>query len=211
MTQREISCPSCGAPVVFRSSASILAVCQYCTSTLVRKDLNLENIGKMATLQADGSPLKLKAEGTHRGNRFTVIGRIQLRYDQGVWNEWYLLFEDSRDGWLGESGGTYAISFLTQVKEAIPRREDLHPGNPLVLKGRPYAVTGIDQVRCIAAEGELPLSISPGYESTSVDLTGEANQFATLDYSEEPPLVFMGEHVEFKELHLSGLREFNGW
>ncbi len=43
------------------------------------------------------------------------------------------------------------------------------------------------------------------------DLTGPGRRFATLDYSEEPPLVFLGEYVEFEELHLSGLRELDGW
>ena len=46
-------CPSCGAPVQFQSAASILAVCEYCHSTLVRHDLNLEDVGKMAQLQTE--------------------------------------------------------------------------------------------------------------------------------------------------------------
>src|SRR6266702_4317560 len=60
-----VACPSCGASVDFKSAASILAVCEYCRSTLVRQDINVENIGKMAELKLDGSPLQLGAQGTY--------------------------------------------------------------------------------------------------------------------------------------------------
>ena len=209
--KKEINCPSCGAPVVFQSAASILAVCEYCKSTLVRHDVNLENVGKMAELQADGSPLRLRTEGRYQRVPFTVVGRIQLRYQQGLWNEWHLFFADQRSGWLGESMGTYAVSFLTEVQEKIPRFEELHPGQQVVLKGQSYEVTSREEAFCVGGEGELPFQIGPGYTAPTADLTGSGNGFATLDYSEEKPLVFMGEYVEFEELHLSGLRELNGW
>jgi len=208
---KECNCPSCGAPVVFKSSASILAVCEYCSSTLVRHDITLEDVGKMAELQADGSPLQLRAEGRYRRVPFTIVGRIQLRYKQGLWNEWHLLFDDQRSGWLGESMGTYAISFLTEVRDPVPRFEDLRPGQQLVLKGQSYEVTNLEEAFCVGGQGELPFQIGPGYAARTADLTGPGNGFATLDYSEEQPLVFMGEYVEFEELHLSGLRELNGW
>lgn len=211
MGKIELPCPSCGAPVIFQSATSIQAICQYCTSTLVRHDLNLEDVGKMATLQADGSPLQLRVEGRYRGGHFTVIGRIQLRYSEGLWNEWHILFDDQRSGWLGESGGTYAVSFPVEVKDSLPLIKDIGTGKVVMLQGQDFAIQNIEKAICIGGEGELPSSISPGYETTVVDLSGEGNRFATLDYSEDPPLVFLGEYVEFDELHFSGLRELNGW
>jgi len=209
--KREVHCPSCGAPVVFQSVASVMAVCQYCSSTLVRHDLDLENIGKMAQLQADGSPLQLRAEGRYQGDSFTVVGRIQLRFEKGLWNEWHLLFDDQRSGWLGESAGIYVVSFLTEVGEKIPQFETLQPGESVTLKKASYEVTNVEKAFCIGGEGELPFQIGPGYEAPVADLAGPGKQFATLDYSEEPPLVYMGEYVEFEELHFSGLREIDGW
>lgn len=87
------SCPSCGAPVVFQSASSVFAVCAYCSSTLVRHDQNLEDIGKMAALVEDRSPLQLGTEGSYKGVHFALIGRIQIKYEQGIWNEWHLLFD----------------------------------------------------------------------------------------------------------------------
>jgi hypothetical protein len=40
--------------------------------------------------------------------------------------------------------------------------------------------------------------------------TGDG-RFATIDYSEDPPLLFTGEAVEFDDLKLRSLREFEGW
>jgi uncharacterized protein (DUF983 family) len=60
------SCPSCGAPVVFKSASSVFAVCEYCQSTLVRHDQNLEDIGKMAALVEDRSPLQLGPKAATR-------------------------------------------------------------------------------------------------------------------------------------------------
>jgi hypothetical protein len=209
--KREVNCSTCGAPVVFQSAASVLAVCEYCGSTLVRHDLDLENVGKMAQLQADGSPLQLRAEGRYRGDSFAVVGRIQLRFEKGLWNEWHILFDDQRSGWLGEAAGIYAVSFLSGVKEAIPKFEALHPGQAVILRKASYEVINVEKAFCIGGEGELPLEIGPGYEAPVADLAGPGRQFATLDYSEDPPLIYMGEYVEFEELHLSGLKEFDGW
>jgi hypothetical protein len=209
--KKEVHCPSCGAPVVFQSAASVMAVCAYCRSTLVRHDLDLESIGKMAQLQSDGSPFQLRAEGRYRGNSFTVVGRIQLRFEKGFWNEWHLLFDDQRSGWLGEAAGIYTVSFLTGVKETIPKFQELHPGQTVILQRASYEVTDLEKALCIGGEGELPFQIGPGYEAPAADLAGPGNQFATLDYSEEPPLVFLGEYVEMDDLHLSGLKEIDGW
>jgi len=72
-------------------------------------------------------------------------------------------------------------------------------------------VTQVEAAFCVGGEGELPLAIGAGYKAPVIDLAGSGNQLATLDYSEEIPLVFLGEYVEFEELYLSGLREFDVW
>ncbi len=205
------NCPSCGAAVEFKSSVSILAVCDYCRSTLVRHDINLENVGRMADLKLDGSPLQIGAEGRYRGVHFGVIGRIQLRYDRGIWNEWHLLFDDGRSGWLGEAQGIYAVSFLTKIRSEIPAFERLEVFKKVQLKGQWFEVQNLEQARCIAGEGELPFTVGAGYDAPVADLLGDKNAFATLDYSEDPPLVFIGEHMEFDDLHFSHLRQFDGW
>ena len=207
------NCPSCGAAITFQSAISILTVCAYCKSTLIRHDLELENIGQMAELLPDPSPIQLGTEGVYRKVRFTVVGRIQLRYGQGLWNEWYLLFENQRGGWLGETLGNYAVTFLIQPPEPLPLFAELRAGQRVTLKGRACQVTNIETAHCIAGEGELPIRVGAGYDAPVVDLQAGGNVFATLDYSEEPPLVFVGEQVRFDDLKLARLREVMpvGW
>jgi hypothetical protein len=210
-TMHQFRCPSCGANVKFQSAASVLAVCDYCKSTLVRHDLDVENIGRMAELQTDGSPIQLGVEGKYRDLHFAVVGRIQLRFQQGLWNEWCLLFDDQRGGWLGEAQGAYAVSFLTQVPEVLPPFDALTVGQRLVLASRLFEVTNLESASCIGGEGELPFRVGAGYAAPVADLQGAGNAFATLDYSEDSPLVFLGENLEFDEFHFTGLREFDEW
>ena len=199
-------CPSCGAPVVFKSASSVFAVCEYCQSTLVRHDQNLEDIGKMAALVEDRSPLQLGAEGSYKGVHFALIGRIQIKYSQGIWNEWHLMFDDMRTGWLSEAGGEYVLTFAQYVQDALPKFDDLKIGQRFVLASQTWTVSNIENAECVAGQGELPFKVGAGYPVAAVDLRNQAN-FATLDYSETPPLLFVGEAVDFKSLKMANLRD----
>jgi ribosomal protein S27E len=203
------NCPACGAPVVFKSSASFHGVCEFCRSTLVRHGGDLENLGRMADLLEDASPIRLGTEGRYRGVHFAVIGRIQLRYAAGIWNEWHLLFDDMRGGWLSDAGGEYAVSFLTPPGAALPPFAALMPNDELKLAGTNFIVTNLEEAMCIAGEGELPFAFGAGYPAQLVDLrsSGEgAAAFASIDYSETPPLFFVGESLPFADFHFANLR-----
>ena len=204
---KRAQCPSCGAEVLFRSADSILAVCEFCRSTLLRKGQDLENLGKMAELMEDTSPVQLGTEGRYQGRHFAVVGRIQLKYDAGIWNEWYLLFDDQSTGWLGETPGLCAVSFLLPPPEPCPAFEELEVGRHFTLNSRDFQVVNLEQPRCIAGEGELPFRVGAGYDTRVADLRGPENAFATLDYSEAPPLLFVGEQLDYKALALTGVRD----
>ncbi|MDB5805560.1 MAG: hypothetical protein JWN73_2882 [Betaproteobacteria bacterium] len=199
-------CPSCGAPVKFRSEASVLAVCEYCNSTLLRQGEVLENLGKMAALQDDPTLLQLASEGSYKGTHFAVIGRVQMRYEDGLWNEWFLLFDDQRQGWLGEASGEFYVTFEKPLPAAPPNFADIQVEQRVELDGKYYQVTDIESAMCIAGEGELPFSVGPGYEAPVVDLRLE-QQFATIDYSDATPRVYFGERVDAKSLALTNLKE----
>lgn len=208
------TCPSCGAPVVFRSVASILAVCDYCQSTLVRQDGVLENLGKMAEFLSDRSRLQRGSEGVWKKRHFGIIGRLQLKYDEGLWDEWHLLFDDGRSGWLSEAGGEYVLSEPVRIDEALPAFAQLAVGEALTLGGRAFQVSNLLRAECVAGAGELPFKVGGGYPAPVVDLRASDGAFATLDYSDAEesggrPLVFIGEPVAFSALKLSNLRDPN--
>ncbi|MBI2315869.1 MAG: DUF4178 domain-containing protein [Betaproteobacteria bacterium] len=201
------TCPSCGAPVTFRASASVYAVCDFCHSTLVRQDEDVKNLGRMADLLEDGSLLQRGTEGAYRGVHFAVVGRIQLKYGAGIWNEWHLLFDDGRSGWLSEAGGEYAVSFLAPPKVPLPAFRSLRPGMSVPVAGRAYTVADLESATCVAGEGELPFKVDSGYEVNAADLRSEDGRFATIDYSEDPPLLFEGQPVAFAALNFANLRD----
>ncbi|HEY6898810.1 MAG TPA: DUF4178 domain-containing protein [Rhodocyclaceae bacterium] len=206
---RTASCPSCGATVEFRSAVSILAVCDYCQSTLLRQGEALENLGRMAELIEDRSPVQRGAEGNWKGRHFVVIGRLQLRYEAGLWNEWHLLFDDGKSGWLSEAGGEYVVSEALWYPDPLPPYGELQVGQVFNIGDKAFSVSNLITGECVAGAGELPFKVGAGYPAPSADLRDEAGRFATFDYSEEDgrPLVFVGESVAFASLGWSNLRQ----
>ena len=189
---KKSQCPSCGAEVLFQSASSVMAVCDYCRSTLVRHDLNVEDIGKMAQLAEDASPLRRGVGGVWQGVNFTLIGRIQLQYEAGYWNEWYALFDDGREGWVSEGSGLVYISFPVEAKGALPEWAALVPGQVVRLGGKAYTLTNKEESRVVAGEGELPFRVGAGYAAPAADFRAEDEGFVSIDYSETAPRLYVG-------------------
>lgn len=178
-----------------------MAVCGFCQSTLVRHDVNVEDIGKMAALAEDASPIRRGMVGRYKGAAFAVLGRIQQQYEDGYWNEWYLLFDDQREAWLSEGSGQFYLTFPVEAKEIIPPFAQLRVDMQLKLGGRFFTVTNLETARCVAGEGELPFRVGAGFEAPAADLR-ETGSFASIDYSDDPPRLYLGETVELKDLRL---------
>jgi DNA-directed RNA polymerase subunit RPC12/RpoP len=203
---KKANCPSCGASVTFRSTASILAVCEYCRSTLLMKGADLENLGRMADLLPDSTLIRLGTEGHYKGVHFAVVGRIQLKHEAGLWNEWHLLFDDQRSGWLGEGSGEFFLTFQKTGASGVPAFDQFKAGMRVKIGGKDFTVTDIEKAFCVAGEGELPFRVGAGYEAPVVDLQS-GSLYLTLDYSESPPLMFLGERVELPGLKLTQLKD----
>lgn len=210
-SKRNVACPSCGAPVRFRGATSIVAVCAFCKATLVREGVDVRDVGRQAELLEDHSPIQLGTEGSHKGDAFTVVGRIQFKYEAGLWNEWYVLFRGSRGAWLSDASREYTISYLVPP-HPVPELASLEPGAAVRLAGDKsyaglYTVTHIDEGEVVAGEGELPFRFTAGWKATVADLRGEGTQFATIDYSETPPHVYAGEKLPFDAFRFANLRD----
>ena len=202
----EISCPSCGNPVRFRRESSLYSTCDACGSIMLRKDANIELLGKAADLQPDNTPLQVGTRGQYKGQGFEILGRIQIRQEEGFWNEWYLGYDNGSAGWLGEALGEYFVSF--EVKEPkLPAFKDIHLSKKLKLKGTDFYVTNIGQSIVSSYEGELPFIMQNSYELPYADLRSNGSRAATLDYSDGEPLLFIGTYEEFEDLHFTGLRD----
>lgn len=200
-------CPSCGAPVPFRSAASVLAVCEYCQTTVLRDADSVRDQGKMSAVLEDYSPLQIGSSGVLAGVGFSLIGRIQLKYSDGMWNEWYLLFEDGSNGWLADASGQYTLTRPVGTVPTAPRFEELSVNKPIFYKGRDFRVTDLRVADCVGGQGELPFVVGQGWQAKVADLRKDT-QFLTLDYSDgQPPQGFEGDAYALTDLNMQLLRD----
>lgn len=204
------NCPNCGAPIRFRWSSAVQTVCEFCRSILVRRDVDLAKVGTVADLPADSSPIQLGAEGVFRNRPFVVIGRILYEYEQGGWNEWHVVFSDGVSGWLSDAQAQYAVSFHIPM-QGLPPASNVAAGQQYNWNNTIYAVTCLTHARYRGVEGELPFEYWDKEEVLFADLETHDARFATLDYSDPEPLLFLGEACEFDDLRLKNLRQFEGW
>ena len=206
----KLSCPSCGGEVDFKSRSSVYQVCPYCASMLLRTDINLENLGKSASLPPEMTPFQLGTTGTFDGIDFVLIGKQRMQWSDGYWTEWYLNFSDQSQGWLAVAQGFLMISVPSEDYH-VPALRDLKPGDQVHISGKYFEVDDIKKVTCEGSSGELPVKGIKGRKLTSVDLTGEGETFANVIFSDDGTEVYVGRYVDSEELKLSNLREIDGW
>ena len=205
------NCPNCGAPVQFRWSSAVQTTCEFCHSILVRTDVDLKKVGEVADLPPDSSPIQIGTEGVYQNKSFVAVGRILYEYKQGGWNEWHIVYNDGTSGWLADAQLEYDLSWPVPSPFALPGPAETHRGKKIKLDGKEYEVTSVTRAHYKGVQGELPFEYWDKSECTFADLRTERGEFATIDYSEQPPLLFLGRAVDFDELHLKNLRTFEGW
>lgn len=209
------SCPACGSPIAFASGAALTAVCPQCTSCVVREGDILRDWGRIARFQRDLSPIQLDATGNVGGRRFRVAGGIRKARDRVRWNEWYVVFDDGGDGWIGEGNGQWFV-FPERVELRRLAPPTAAAGSEITLADRTFQVMENAEAAIVAAEGNLPYGLHPGEPRRYLDLRetaegGGGARFATLDLDEDGPVLWLGRDVTLVQLQMEGLRAFAGW
>ncbi|MBX9623764.1 MAG: DUF4178 domain-containing protein [Gemmataceae bacterium] len=199
-----VQCPACGGPVVFEVGSAVVAVCPHCRSAVARGDRSVEDLGKVAALVETGAALKVGLEGRYDGQKFRLTGRTQLKHPAGgVWDEWYAAFPNDRWGWLAEAQGRYYLTFEQSPRADRPMWTALlAPGRKVKLHGAPakFTVAETGTATVAGAEGEIPYRLVPGSTYRYADLSGPDRAFATLDYGDDPPTLYLGKEVTLGEL-----------
>ncbi len=190
----------------FRWPGAVQTTCEYCHSILVRRDLNLEKVGEVGDLPLEASPIQIGTEGVYRNKAFQVVGRIVYEYEGGGWNEWHIVFSDGASAWLSDAQLEYDISFLTPLPETLPPADQIARARQFLWSGARYEVTAVTRAHYRGVAGELPFEYWDKSDVLFADLRTADARFATIDYSEPTPLLFLGEAVEFDDLKLKNLR-----
>lgn len=210
MSQVASNCPQCGAPVVFRWSQAVQTTCPFCTSILVRTDVDLEKVGEVSDYPADPSPIMIGTEGVFENKPFVVIGRICYEYENGGWNEWHIVYNTGESGWLSDAQLQYTVTKLIPWPDTL-NGVQLDPGTMVDVNGIYYTVTTLTDANYRAVEGELPFQFWDKTVCRFVDLRSQDARFLTVDYTEEIPLMFSGRSISFDDLKFKNLRQFEGW
>lgn len=213
------ACPSCGAAVQFSSKAIVHVVCPYCHSLLVRHDLSLATLGKVAELQDELTPLQIGTEGQLGRRGFVLTGRLQRQWEGGYWSEWHALFSDLSSGWLAQAQGAYTMLLPSVQPSELPKAEalkQLQAETILRLDGQGYTVSDIKTSKIASYEGQLPDGAVPkDYLATScitIDLNSDSDECASIEVNNDDEVrVFRGKHLNFDDLALKNLRDLDGW
>ena len=205
------NCPSCAAPLEFTAGSTIVLVCPFCRSAVARTDRGLEDLGKVAEVVESQSPLKLGLKGEFKGTRFELTGRAQLKHQLGgFWDEWYATFSNGWVGWLAEAQGKFYLTFYQPLGEGVvlPRFDQLQVGQTVdaIPSPTPLMVVEKGVATAVAADGQIPYKLTPNEQGEYADLAGRDRAFGTIDYSIDPPWVFLGQQVSLADIGLESAR-----
>lgn len=212
-----LNCPSCGAPLPLRSAALAYATCEYCRALVLREGQCVQDIGKVAAVPFDVSPLQLRTRLWVDSIPLTLVGRVRWGWEAGSWNEWLALGDDGEHRWVGEAMGQYLVSreapaLLDQAAaQGFAATGAIALGDTLALGKAVLAVTDIKQAHCLGADGDLPFAPLPGRTMSSVDLRGPGAEAIALQRDADGTTAWAGRWYELAELTPRHLRAIDGW
>lgn len=210
MSRFATRCPNCSAPIAFAWSQSVQTVCPHCRSVVVRHDVDVKALGLAASVPPDVSPIQIGTRGRLDDRAFEVVGRIAYEYEDGGWNEWHVVFDGGRSGWLSDAQAEYAVSTEAQPDAPLPEATALKAGLRRSWHDREYVATTVTRARYAGVEGELPFVTWDREWASFADFKTPTGHFATVDYSGDAPLLYLGRYAEFDELSFSNLRDLPG-
>ncbi len=196
---KNLSCPSCGAPLDIQNRFVKMVTCDFCDHVMLVKDTGLDPTGRTAKLTDLPSLLYLDATGALAGQRFQVIGRLRYQYDAGVWNEWFLTFDNDEPGWLVEDEGEYTLYHKETLTVPVPPFEKVRVGSVVKIGPREVFITEKGEANIVGGEGQLAFTILPGEEVKYVDGNSGQEQ-VSLEYTTDEIEFLIGRSVEPSEL-----------
>lgn len=201
------SCPRCGAPIHFPIGSGATVVCASCRSVVARTDRGLEPLGQVADVSRGDASLAIGDKGKAGGHSFTVAGVINFAHTAGGSWEEYTVYVGDALYVLSHAQGRWALlsAVAPQVFEP-PAIGALRVGADVVFGpfGR-FRVAEIGKGTMTGGEGELARGASPDAPVLFVDLDGEGDAVASIDYGDgtKPPVAYVGTKMAFAALQIT--------
>lgn len=212
------NCPNCGAEVTFRSPALPIKVCDYCHTAVMRIEDGVRDMGKIAVLPYDISPVQIGTRGQVDGQNFDIAGRVRWGWGDGFWNEWLMLFADGSYGWLGEAMGDFmylreqdVAALRSKLLRGLVAGGQASPGDEGQEQGVSYKVVDQRSATCVGSEGELPFTAPANWTVYNVDLRSPGGECASFQRDGDTSSVYIGRYVTLADVKATNLRAIEGW
>jgi hypothetical protein len=139
--------------------------------------------------------------GRLRGHPFRVLGRVRYGHEEGVWDEWYLAFDDGNAGWLEEEEGECILARMERLRTPAPPFEGARVGTQFDVNGHPFFVTERCRARVMGSEGQLFFKAIPGRPVNFVE-GNVGGRIAFLEYTDDAIEFGVGEPLDRAEIEL---------
>ena len=202
---RPVSCPSCGAPLQLEHRFVRMVTCKYCETVSEITDEGLNPTGKMAKLAPLPTRFAVGQSGKLRGRPFRVLGRVRYGHEEGVWDEWYLAFDDGEAGWLEEEEGEVILARMERLRTPAPAFDQARLGSQFDVNGMPFFVTERCRARVMGSEGQLFFKAVPGRPVQFVE-GNVGGRIAFLEYTEDAIEFGVGEPLDRGAIELEETR-----
>lgn len=203
-----IECPSCKTLVQFKRMDTNL---KTCSCGAVVSQSTLQSKIKLDSIKDPVSVIQVGTKGTWKEHEFTVLGRVQFFYEEGVFNYWTLECSDGTSKLLGEAYGIY--SFLTAKNIDFQSNESLH--NLKIDSG--YVLWGEGPVLSLEQKNSL-FSIKVEGEAFCIDsfkalldcsfATESGTHYTIFEGDGFQKYPYLAEYMDFDELRFENLRPF---
>jgi hypothetical protein len=196
-----LKCPSCGAALPVEHRFVRMVACKYCDTVSAITDHGLDPTGKTARMAPLPSRFQVGLRGKLKGRPFQTLGRVRYSYDEGVWDEWFLSFDDGDAGWLEEDSGQVVLSRREPLLTTPPPFGELTLGSRFAVNDYTFFVTERCSARIAGAEGQLYYNAVPGRPVQFV--TGNiGGRTAYLEYTDDAIEFGIGDPVTRGDLEL---------
>jgi hypothetical protein len=203
--------------VPVRGASLPYATCPYCQTLILRQGLDIEDVGKVAVLPFDVSPIQLGTTLMAEGRSMVVVGRVRWAWTGGSWNEWLAMADSGAQYWLAEAAGMFMLT--AEWPQLLDRAEvrafaeggTLTPGDVIEVDGRQLFASDIKQVECLGSEGDLPIPTQIGMKMTSVDFRSASGEVLSLQRDDRATTAWFGDSWDLVSLKPGNLRQIEGW
>ncbi|MGB8646951.1 MAG: DUF4178 domain-containing protein [Anaerolineae bacterium] len=198
---RQINCPSCGGPLKIESAFTTTLVCSYCGASLLVSDTEVDITGKTAKLADYPSRFTVGGDGTVKGRKFHVLGRVRYQNSDGFWDDWFVEFDNQQPGWITEDEGNLTLGFKSRLTTPLPPLEQVHVGTYIPFGKDRLFVSEKDQAHVLGGEGQLSGAFTPG--KALQYLAGNAgNRAMRILWQENGIELYTGDPLEFNDVKI---------